>query len=168
MEVYIYHIEKDGETKYFVSILSNKHVYEHGLSTFSIIGVVENRVELKPEEFTPNTAFLNTFHNIIASKMLLDSFFIQQANELINGVVYMVDGRTKDPKNVPPEDVIGALKAVDGVLQPNSYQKNFSYKLLTENGFFQIPDEYHLAILEEVKGSTNSSQNADNEDPSLN
>jgi len=168
VEVYIYQIEKDGETKFFVSILSNKYVYEHGLSTFSIIGVVENRVELKPEEFTPNTAFINTFHKIIASKMPLDSFFIEQANELSNGVVYMVDGRTKDAKNVPPEDVIGAMKTVDGILQPNTYQKNFNYKLLTENGFFQLPDDYHLAILEEVKGDNNATKNPKNEDPSLN
>ena len=52
---------------------------------------------------------------------------------------------------VPIEDLVGGFEIRGGNLVPGGYQRNPNHVILSEDGFFQLPEELEQALLEELK-----------------
>lgn len=69
-----------------------------------------------------------------------------------DGRMFVVDGRTPDPKGrVPIHDVLGSFAIKDGKIVPDSWEPNDEHRLFTEDGFFMLPEELCVMVLEELQ-----------------
>ncbi len=51
-----------------------------------------------------------------------------------------------------PENILSSIAFVDSVIQPGSYQRNDTYRLLTkEEGFLQVQEHWLPKLLERLK-----------------
>jgi hypothetical protein len=69
-----------------------------------------------------------------------------------DGRMYVLDGRTPDPTgSVPIHDVLGSFAIEAGQIVANSWQANDEHRLFTEDGFFMLPEELCVMVLEELR-----------------
>ena len=155
-EVFTYQVSAGADMQEVVSILSPDMVFEHGLCTEAIMGEVRadpaGRRELTPEAFRQNPAFVAFLWELISNQIFAVEGIRHAAQQQGEGFVYIIDARTPDPQGeVPPVDVIGGVEVQSGALVAGSYQHNPNHRLLTENGFFRLPDELESILQTDLR-----------------
>lgn len=138
--LYFYEINIKGQQFKALSWLSRDRVFEKGLPSKAIIGIIPNRdAQLDPATFRPNPEFIEFLHEVIEKYGPLDPDLQLEARRQGQGWVYIIDGRTPNPQGeVPPEDIIGAFEVQAGRIVDGSYQRNQNHRILTKSGLFQL------------------------------
>lgn len=91
-------------------------------------------------------------HSIIAKEVPNDLFCKEEAKRIKEGHVFIIDARTKTPKgDIPPYDMIGAIKASNGKLVSGTYSPNPHHRLVGIDGLFQLPKGVEKRLLAELK-----------------
>lgn len=155
--VFVYLTSGDTGTRQVVAIVAPAMVQEHGLRPEAILGAVPPPAEtghaptIAPETFQPNQTFVQFLEILVRKHVGEVAGIRQQAAQVGDGNVYLIDGRTPDPGGtVPPQDIIGAVEVRGGVPTEGSYRHNPNHRLLTEHGFFLLPPELEAALGEAV------------------
>lgn len=152
MNYYVYESLINEKERKFISIVGTDIIFKKGLKKEVIIGELKEGLELKPENFIPNKAFLELFHRVISGEILHDPDAISEAEKINEGYVYIIDKRVEHPEGtINPIDIIGAIQVDKGSLIENSYQGNPNYSLLTDEGLFQLSDTLETGLLKEVE-----------------
>jgi hypothetical protein len=136
-----------------VSFLNPKEVEQLGeIPSKAVCGYFENE-STDPRHFVENKEFVQYMHTIIAEKGFNLPSLKDAAKQRINGYLYIIDLRTPEGimGNVPPEDIIGAFKVENQQLVNNSYWRNGSHKILTENGLVKLPLDMCNLVIEDLK-----------------
>ena len=108
--------------------------------------------QFTPETFRPNTLFREFLHEVLGQCGLKSPGMREEARRIGDGYVYLIDGRTPTPQGrVPPEDIIGNLKAKSGRLVPGSYQANSDHRIVSDRGLFRLPRELHECLIEAMR-----------------
>ncbi|MEV0130137.1 hypothetical protein AB0H83_16970 [Dactylosporangium sp. NPDC050688] len=155
-ELFVYEVYLGERLRHLVSPLEPQDVAEHGLSPEAVVGLLAVGVDgpgaLQPDHFEENPAFVRFLHEVIADDIFVVHGLREQAEEVGgHGWVDVLDARTPDPAgDVPEHDVIGSVEVRDGVLVPMSYRPNEHHRLLTEHGFFQLPEELEMSLLKRL------------------
>jgi hypothetical protein len=155
-KVFIYQADIDGDKQDVVSIMDDNWVFRHGLCAEAILGRLRPPVAgdhgITPERFSPNPAFVQLLHQVIAEHISASPEIRREGKRQRDGYVYLLDGRTPQPGGqVPPEDIIGAVAVRGGSLVSGSYQPNTAHRLLTADGLFVLPPEIEIALQDEVR-----------------
>lgn len=140
----------------FVTVLSPERARENGLPPEAIVGSLRSAFDpaerLRPDQFAANPIFRDFLHDLIARVAPTDLGFEREAARIGDGWVFIIDQRTADPSgDVPPEDLIGAFKVVDGALVPNSYRRGEYHRLVSERGLFQLGPRLNAWLLAELE-----------------
>ena len=152
MNYYVYESIISEKERKFISIVGTEVIFKKGLKKEVIVGELKEGLELKPENFMPNKAFLEIFHSVISREVLHDPDAVSEAKKINEGYVYIIDKRVGDPAgNVNAEDIIGAVQVEKGSLVDNSYQGNPNYSLITDEGLFQLSDTLENGLLKELE-----------------
>jgi len=141
--------------KQYVSCLPHEYVFENGLVSEAIIGVLIRSLEqgekITPEVFARNRTFVNFMHEVIAHHAPNSPDIIAEARHQQDGWVYLIDQRTKTPHDtVPSEDIVGGFKVEGGLCIAASYQPNPQHIILSDTGFFQLGPELEACLLDEL------------------
>ena len=159
-EVFVYRVDTDDGERDVVSTLDPGWVFAQGLGLATIIGYlrggaaedVADLADLGPADFEENPAFRWLFSRAIYEDIGEVEGIRLEAAVQGKGHVYLLDGRTPDPGGrVPPEDIVGSVRVADGVVVPGSYQHNPRHRLLTANGFFQLPPELEAGLARRLR-----------------
>ncbi|WP_327005165.1 hypothetical protein OHA72_60900 [Dactylosporangium sp. NBC_01737] len=155
-EFFVYEVYLGERLRHLVSPLEPDDVAEHGLSAEAVVGLLAVGVDgpgaMQPDHFEENPTFVRFLHETIGDDIFVVHGIREQA-ALVggHGWVDVLDARTPDPAGeVPEHDVIGSVEVRDGELVPMSYRANEHHRLLTEDGFFQLPEELEMALLKRL------------------
>jgi hypothetical protein len=141
--------------KDYVTCLSHERVFEHGLPSEAIIGVLLRPLKagetITPEVFARNRLFVDFMHGVVARRGPQLPGLLAEARRQGQGMVVVVDLRTRTPQGpVPPEDIVGVFKVQDGAVVPESYYPSPKHMILSSDGFFQLDPELESCLLEEL------------------
>ncbi len=150
-EIFVFQINVGTEAQEVVSILDPGTAFTHGLPTEAILGMVRPDATggdwITPERFQENPAFVQYLRALISDRVYDVEGLRRAAQQQGEGYVYLIDARTPQPDGqVPPADIIGAVKVQDGTLVVASYQHNPNHRLLTRDGFFRLPTELETIL----------------------
>ena len=148
-----YKVNLKGEQFKALSWLPQDRVFEKGLPSKAIIGLLPNReTRLDPATFKPNPEFVAFLHELIETYAPLDPDLQAEARKQDQGWLYIIDGRNPTPQdNVPPEDIIGAFEVQAGKIMAGSYQGNQNHRLVTKIGLFQLDPFLQDKLLAETE-----------------
>jgi hypothetical protein len=154
-EVFVFQVNVGADTQEVVSILDPSTVFEHGLPTEAILGVLRPSAtgghQITPERFQENPAFVRHLQGLISTRIHEVEGIRRAAQKQGEGHVYLIDARTPQPDGqVPPADIIGAVKVQAGTLVAGSYQPNPNHRLLTKDGFFTLPTELETVLQTDI------------------
>ena len=143
------------EIKDVVTYLPMEKFFKEGLDPKAIVGmlteliaetetpVVLEKPLINPENFVRHRIFFDHLHSLVADIVPKIPGFVEGARQQGTGYFYLIDARTPDPHGAPLEDmeddVVGAFELDSGRMKSNSYWANQNYKLVTENGMFNLP-----------------------------
>lgn len=144
-----------GEARDYATVLPPETAFATGLPTEAIVGILlELAAEGKapsPDAFAENPGFRALLDEVIGRHAPDEPAIRDEAARLGSGYVYVIDGRTPDPRGrVPAEDVVGAFQVRDGGVVREPYLPNPRHRLLGENGFFSLSDTLRRRLLEEI------------------
>lgn len=152
--VFVYRVSVNGEPRDYVSVLPPETARAMGLPNESIVGVLLRRGddgEPVLESFSGNPAFHELLNEVVGRYAPDEPALREQAGRVGSGYVYVIDGRTPDPRgDVPAEDVVGAFQVRDGQVVREPYLPNPRHQLLTRNGFFRLSDTLNQRLLDEI------------------
>lgn len=151
-QIFVFQVDSGAGVKEFVSILGPDAVFEHGLRAEAILGSLRPDAtgdqRITPERFQENPAFVQYLRTLVTDHVYRVEGLRRAARQQVDGYVYLIDARTPQPDGqVPPADIIGAVRVQAAELVAGSYQHNPNHRLLTEHGFFRLPPELE-SILE--------------------
>ena len=144
-----------------LSLLSPADVEELGeLPNIGICGKLEGNSD-RPEGFIENPAFSDFLHDVLKFKASTLESVRLSAERQQEGYLYIIDLRTPEGimGNVPPEDIIGALKVSKGLIVEGEYFRNQSHKIYTSNGLLKLPPELLTLLIEEIKRNGKADRN---------
>jgi hypothetical protein len=155
-EAFVFKANIDGDALEIVSILDPSTVFEHGLPTEAILGVLRPGApgdhQITPGRFQENPAFVRYLQGLISARIYDVEGVRHAARQQGAGYVYLLDARTPQPGGqVPTADVIGAVRVQDGTLVAASYQPNPNHRLLTGDGFFRLPAELEAILRTDLR-----------------
>ena len=145
----------EAATVQVLSVLSPEDASAGGLPNEAIAGTIATSIEateaagFSQEDFTPNPAFANFMHQVIAHFGPLDLELQAEAKRQGAGQLCIVDMRTVDWNNVPIHDLIGGFFVVDGQL--GEYHPNPDHLLCSERGLVQLPPSLAARHINELK-----------------
>lgn len=148
-----YEITIKGEQFKALSWLSQERIFEKGLPSKAIIGLLpHSETRLDPATFKPNPEFVAFLHEVIKTYAPLDPDLQAEARKQGQGWLYIIDGRTPTPQdNVPPEDIIGAFQLQAGKIMAGSYQGNQNHRLVTTFGLLRLDPFLQDKLLAETE-----------------
>jgi hypothetical protein len=155
-EVFICRAEVDGGVTDYVTLLPPELFFARGLCPEAVVGVVSRPFDsierITPDVFSRNRVFVDFMHDVIARNAPDDPSFQAAAHRQHDGYIYIIDQRTPQPAGtVPPEDIVGAFKVVNGVADRESYWRNPKHVILSSsNGFFNLGPHLQQTLLEEL------------------
>jgi hypothetical protein len=155
-EVFVFQVNVGADVQEVVSVLNPGTVFEHGLCTEAILGVVRPGVSgergITPDRFQDSPAFVQYLRALISSRIYDVEDIRRAGQQQGEGYVYLIDARTPQPdRQVPPADVIGVVKTRAGSLVAASYQHNPNHRLLTNDGFFRLPTELETILQADLR-----------------
>jgi len=128
-----------------------------GIPRDAIVGLVAQGTPYElhaftPETFKPNPSFVRFLHGLIHRCAHEIPGLKAEAQRIGEGHVYLLDGRTPTPQDaVPPEDIIGFVRAQNGRVVPGSYEPNENHRIVTAAGLFRLPIELHERLLDAMR-----------------
>jgi hypothetical protein len=155
-EVFICRADIDGRFADYVTLLPPETFFARGLCREAVVGLVSRPSEsierITPDVFSRNRVFVDFMHDVIARSAPDDPSFQAAAQQQRDGYIYIIDQRTPDPTGtVPPEDIVGAFKVVNGAADRESYWRNPKHLILSSsNGFFNLGPYLQKTLLEEL------------------
>ncbi|HEX2202715.1 MAG TPA: hypothetical protein VHG91_05445 [Longimicrobium sp.] len=153
--VFVCRVVIHGEPRDYATVLPPERVFAGGLPAEAIVGLLlapaaEGRAP-RPDAFAENPAFRALFDEVAGRHAPDEPEIAGEARRLGSGYVYVIDGRTPNPRgDVPAEDVVGAFQVRDGAVVREPYLPNPKYRLLGENGFFRLSDTLRAHLLDEI------------------
>ncbi|MBI1374786.1 MAG: hypothetical protein GC159_18860 [Phycisphaera sp.] len=151
-KVYIYQTRKDDGTMVnYLSPLKPDEAFSEGLPAQAVMGEVPaTDSELDAGAFKQNKIFLAFLNGVIANHATQCPGLQAEIERQQDGYVYIIDRRTPTPGGeVPPEDIIGAVKIEKGQLL--SYHGSPNYRTFTGAGFMQLDPWLHERLMEELR-----------------
>ncbi|MEV0568026.1 hypothetical protein [Dactylosporangium sp. NPDC050588] len=154
--LFVYEVYVGERLRHLVSPLEPDDAAEYGLSPEAVVGLlavgVDGPAAMQPDHFEENPTFVRFLHEMIADDIFVVPGIREQASAVGgHGWVDLLDARTPEPSgDVPACDVIGSVEVRDGALVPMSYRPNDHHRLLTEHGFFQLPEELEMSLLKRL------------------
>ncbi|KAK5814199.1 hypothetical protein F5H01DRAFT_346090 [Linnemannia elongata] len=108
---------------------------------------------VKPNKFTENEAFNNVLHTVIQQNLADDPMVQSVLQQQLEGWTHIADYRNPAPYGrIPlPEDIFGSVQIVDGVIQPDSYQRMPTHRIVSSLGLFQLSDYLHERLVHHLK-----------------
>ena len=101
------------------------------------------------EQFKPNSEFGRFLHWVLSKHAPRCPGVLQAAQHQPAGYVYIIDARTPTPAGeVPPDDVIGAVKLKDGA--PAAYEPMPGYEPLGRNGLMVLDPWLEERFMDEL------------------
>jgi hypothetical protein len=155
-QVFICRADTDGGVTDYVTLIPPETFFARGLCPEAVVGVVSRPVEsierITTDVFSRNRVFVDFMHDVIARNAPDDPSFQAAARRQQDGYIYIIDQRTPDPAGtVPPEDIVGAFKIVNGLADRESYWRNPKHVILSSsNGFFNLGPNLQKGLLEEL------------------
>ncbi|MBB5867452.1 hypothetical protein F4553_000831 [Allocatelliglobosispora scoriae] len=160
LKVFVYQVNTGEGERGFVSVLEPDWVFKHGLHPEAIVGSLREGVHLDqagPEDFQENPAFVRLLSGVLFDHLDQDENLQREAGIQAEGYVYLLDARTTDPGGrVPPEDIIGAVAVTGGQIVADSYQHNSRHRLLTGKGWFRLPQQLEILLLQQLRARPDS------------
>jgi hypothetical protein len=153
--VFICRVDARGEARDYATVLPPETAFATGLPAEAIVGILlepaaQGRAP-SPDAFAENPAFRALLDEVIGRHAPDEPEIEAEAARLGSGYVYVIDGRTPDPRGqVPPEDVVGAFQVREGAVVREPYLPNPRHRLLGENGFFRVSGTLRRRLLEEI------------------
>ncbi|KAK3834621.1 MAG: hypothetical protein JOS17DRAFT_737228 [Linnemannia elongata] len=110
-------------------------------------------LQVKPNRFTENEAFNNVLHKVIQQNLADDPMVESVLQQQLEGWTHIADYRNPAPYGrIPlPEDIFGSVQIVDGVIQPDSYQRMPTHRIVSSLGLFQLSDHLHERLVHYLK-----------------
>ena len=157
LPISIFRVDTPDGPQECVSCLTHDQVFAQGMPPEGIVGVLLRSLgpgeTITPVVFSPNRAFADFLHGMIARRASALPGFIAEARRQGNGWIYVIDQRAPTPDDaVPPEDILGFFQVSDGEVVPDSYQPNPRHLILSANGFMRLEGELQACLLEELAG----------------
>lgn len=123
-----------------------------GLPAEAILGTMDGETS-SLERWRRNPLFLQLLHRVIKQAAPSDPGLQASAQGQATGWVYIIDLRTPDgPQGrVLPEDIVGAFEVRDGRILRDTYTPMPEYRVLTANGFPQLPPSLHGELMAALK-----------------
>lgn len=152
MDYYFYTTETQNGKVNYLSLLPHEVVYENGLCAETIIGTVTGEPPITVHNFQLNKRFLFYLHSIIVRFIEKNPLYKKQAKKIGDGTLYIKDDRMKNniKTNTEPADIIASIQVNNKVLALDTYEPNAGYKLITEDGLFQLTPELRKYAIEEL------------------
>ncbi|KAF9362013.1 hypothetical protein BGX26_006530 [Mortierella sp. AD094] len=122
-----------------------------------VIGLVRHDkiddLQVRPNNFTENEAFNTVLHSVIQENLSEDSLVKSVLQLQLEGWTHIADYRNPAPfGRIPlPEDIFGSVQIVDGVIQPSTYQRMFTHRIVSGNGLFQLSEYLHEKLVHHLK-----------------
>ncbi|KAF9953872.1 hypothetical protein BGZ72_005093 [Mortierella alpina] len=123
-----------------------------------IIGFVSHNpatseLQVKPNKFTENEAFNAVLHASIQEHLSKDPMVESVLQQQLEGWTHIADYRNPAPYGrIPlPEDIFGSVQIVDGVIQPSTYQRMPSHRIVSSHGLFQLSDYLHEKLVQRLQ-----------------
>ncbi len=157
--MYIYSVTMNDRVEDVVSLLPPDKANEIGLPPQSIIGKLLTSVdrggELSNDNLVVNPGFVELIHQIIAEYAPRLDTTKQQAQQQVNGWLYMIDRRRPNAEMLDPleqmlDDIIGAFEVIDSQIVPGSYQPMATHQLISHRGVFELEPELHTCLMEKI------------------
>lgn len=150
LDVAVFDVQMDAGMVGVVSVTPAGTTFANGIPTEAIVGTVSAGTrEITPSDFTPNPAFVQFLHEVIAKHGPSSPEFRDEALRQQTGFLYVIDLRVGDTKEaVPPEDILGFFELREGV--PVSYKSNPRHQLLTERGLLVLDPWLESKVLDEI------------------
>ncbi|KAF9910396.1 hypothetical protein EC991_006661 [Linnemannia zychae] len=131
---------------------------ERRLHNRQVVGYVSHNPEasdlqITPNKFTENEAFNSVLHAIIQKNLADDPMVQSVLQQQLEGWTHIADYRNPAPYGrIPlPEDIFGSVQIVDGIIQPDSYQRMPSHRIVSSFGLFQLSDHLHERLVHHLK-----------------
>ena len=140
---HVYEVTLGERLRHLVSPLAPGEVFEHGLDTEAVYGLLALGVPgldgMPPDHFQENPAFVRFLHETIADDVCGSAAIRAAAAVLASGRLPIPDERT-------PGEVFGSIEVRDGEPVPMSYEPSPDHRLYTAAGFFRLPEELALGL----------------------
>ena len=150
-QIGIYEAKEDDKTTKYLSILPGSYVFDNGLQSENIVGIVwGDAPNLSPMNVRPNPVFIEIFHECIYNTAITLPDLAAEAQRQGDGYVYIVDPRAPENQEVTPDDLVGAVEVKGGQFVEGSYSPNPDYLFIGKNGPCQLLMEYQTAILKRL------------------
>ena len=141
METYVFAVNMKGKPMLCVSFLNPEKAMKEGLKGEVVVGFLKEKGGLNPENFVANRAFKNFLHGVIGKEIVNDPNCKEEAKRVKDGDVFIIDARTENPQgDVPPYDIVGAVKAEKGKIVKGSYSANPNHMLVGPTGMFKLSE----------------------------
>jgi hypothetical protein len=80
------------------------------------------------------------------------SYQAAQPSRYLNLLVLKQQSLLQNANRIPlPEDIFGSVQIVDGVIQPESYQRMPTHRIVSSLGLFQLSDHLHERLVHYLK-----------------
>ncbi|KAG0018303.1 hypothetical protein BGZ80_007349 [Entomortierella chlamydospora] len=103
-----------------------------------------------PNKFTENEAFNIVLHTVIQKNLDKDPVIQLLQPE---GWTHIADYRNPAPHGrIPlPEDIFGSVQVIGGVIQPSTYQRMPTHRIVSRHGVFQLSEYLHEKLVNHLK-----------------
>jgi len=143
---------EDGSTDY-ITCIPQERVFTGSLPSEAIVGVLLRPLtegeRIDVGNFAANSVFIDLMQGLISHRGPSSNDLVSEARQLGEGVLYVIDRRTRTPATeVPEQDVFGEFDVQDGRILAGSYRPNSKHYLYSDDGFFQLGSELEDCLLQ--------------------
>ncbi|KAF9901504.1 hypothetical protein BX616_002235 [Lobosporangium transversale] len=112
----------------------------------------EEEIEVRPNNFTENEAFNDLLHQVIQQNLKKDPMVEMVLQQQVEGWTHITDKRNPAPygRTPLPEDIFGSVQILNGEIQPSTYQRMPSHRIVSSNGLFQLSEYLHDKLVKHL------------------
>ncbi|KAF9208219.1 hypothetical protein BGZ49_009439 [Haplosporangium sp. Z 27] len=153
--LYYHQVPQDSDKQSFKYALSFLPAFpKNDREVVGYLGYDKNNdLKIEPNNFIENESFNTFLHSIIKDNLDKDPSITSVLQLQLDGWTHVADLRNPAPYGrIPaPEDIFGSVQILDGVIQPSTYQKMPSHRIVSSNGLFQLSEYLHEKLLDRLK-----------------
>jgi len=151
MTLYTYTVTIENVERNVLSFANPDDAFNKGLVGKSVIGYLkETDKGVTSENIVYNVDFVVLFKRTIKTAALASVDLMKSATQQQNGFVYIIDQRSKDQNETKARDILGSFEVTGGQLNPDSFQFNPNYQIISTDGLFRLPDNFAKALMNEI------------------
>ncbi|KAF9941618.1 hypothetical protein BGZ67_004449 [Mortierella alpina] len=143
----------DLHASYALAFLPTFPTHNRQIIGFLSQNVATTELQIKPNKFTENEAFNAVLHASIQEHLAKDPMVESVLQQQLEGWTHIADYRNPAPYGrIPlPEDIFGSVQIVDGVIQPSTYQRMPSHRIVSSHGLFQLSEYLHEKLVQRLQ-----------------